>query len=80
MNINFAGGATAAGCFAGRNFLDAPRPRILLGVWEGLRAGWLGVAAAVALLWPQRSRAVELAAVLVLPAHHVMNDRVSPVY
>lgn len=32
--------ATLVGYFSGKNYLDAPAGRILLGVWEGLRSGW----------------------------------------
>lgn len=129
-------GATAGGYLAGRHFLDAPLSRILLGVWEGLRAGWFFVAAAIGLSWSRRSRfrsggavlaAITIALVvlglataqdysrsitmvlpvavlgacawvrstvpwrrsalgigtavaLLLPAHHVMNDKVNPIY
>jgi hypothetical protein len=133
-----ASGATASGYLAQRHYLDAPLGRILLGVWDGLRAGWIfgGVAvfligwggggarrpraalafaaAVVALaaiglataqdydrsmtmLWPAAVLGVLLAVrrswaplrltlrgaavvALLLPAHHVMNDRVNPIY
>ncbi|HWA10311.1 MAG TPA: tetratricopeptide repeat protein [Opitutaceae bacterium] len=127
-----AAGATVGGYLAGHDYLDAPPARLALGVWEGLRFGWLGVGAGVVLLWPQRGRALGLALAaatlaavglataqdysrsmtmllpaallgllllhrahshretvllaagaalaLLLPAHHVMNDRVNPIY
>jgi hypothetical protein len=127
-----AAGATAAGYFGGRAVLDAPAARIALGVWEGLRAGWVFVVAAVLALRPRPRPALALAltalllvaaglataqdysrsmtmllpvavlgallsrdlaarwrplalrlaagAALVLPAHHVMNDRVNPIF
>ncbi|PTX94589.1 tetratricopeptide repeat protein [Opitutus sp. ER46] len=125
-------GATVSGYFAGKNYLDAPFSRILLGVWDGLRAGWLFVIAAVLLLrrspthaallgagaivyvgiglataqdysrsmtmllplaalglivlfqenppWRGPALGVAAAAALLLPAHHVMNDAVNPIY
>ena len=129
-------GATPGGYFAGRHFLDAPLARLALGVWEGLRAGWFFVGAAVALLaarrirqvpagpalgaavallaalglataqdysrsmtmvlpaavlgaiawhrslyaWRHYALGVAAGAALLLPAHHVMNDRVNPIY
>lgn len=131
-----AAGATPGGYFAGRHFLSAPLPRILLGVWEGLRAGWVFVLAAIVLLRPRRifgvpwgavvggvtlllvflglataqdySRSITMVlpvaalgalllarstvtwrrptllaatgAALLLPAHHVMNDAVNPIF
>jgi len=129
-----APGATVSGYLAGRDFLAAPVPRIALGVWEGLRGGWLlllaglvalarhrprfhllaGASAGVALLAvglataQDYSRSVTMLlplavlgllhaayasapsltrllfftapAALVLPAHHVMNDRVDRIY
>lgn len=48
-------GATVAGYFADQDFLNAPAWRIALGVWEGLRTGWLFVAAAIVLLWRRRA-------------------------
>lgn len=124
--------ATVSGYLKGRDFLNAPLRRILLGVWEGLRAGWIFVAVAIFLLrrrpvqaialggltvvlaliglataqdysrsmtlllptavlglvlairerkpafsWILRAAAV---AALLLPAHHVMNDQVNPIY
>jgi hypothetical protein len=126
-------GATVGGYFHGKRYLDAPMPVLALGVWEGLRAGWFFVAAAVVLLWRRRRgagvflggavlaiaivglataqdysrsmtmvfpaavlgvlltaragvnwlpRGVRCGAViaLMLPAHHVMNDSVNPIY
>ena len=121
-------GATVAGYFEGKNYLDAPPSRIALGVWAGLRVGWIFVLLAVAtrrgqprftlvfcglllvvvglataqdysrsmtmllpvavlgLLLapaaPRRSTVLRLAAgaALLLPAHHVMNDAVRPVF
>ena len=127
-----AAGATPTGYLTGKHFLDAPLPRIALGIWEGLRAGWFLVLAALVTLWPQRPRALLLAVAslallfiglataqdysrsmtlllpvavlgllfavrsaplwlpralrlaaliaLLLPAHHVMNDRVNPIF
>ena len=127
-----AANATVAGYFSGKNYLDAPFGRILLGVWEGLRAGWVFVVAAIFLLrpWPLRAAILGVAVVLtvvlglataqdysrsmtmllpvavlgavlvvrarpprqrlllqgaaivalILPAHHVMNDRVNPIF
>jgi tetratricopeptide (TPR) repeat protein len=127
-----AAGATLGGYFDGKSFLDASASRLALGVWEGLRAAWLFVVAAVVLLRPRpaqalalgaatlgvvgiglataqdysrsmtivlpvavlglllagranapwRPRALRLAAVaaLVLPAHHVINNRVDPIF
>lgn len=132
LTTSSASGATVGGYFAGKNFLDAPFTRIVLGVWEGLRAGWLFVAGAVVLLWAQRPRGLVLAlttaallliglataqdysrsmtmlapvavlglllaiaaraawlprallvaapVALLVPAHHVMNDQVNPIY
>ena len=125
-------GATVGGYFSGKNFLDAPLPRIALGIWDGLRSAWWFVLLAVLALRPQPSRALALAlatlalliaglataqdysrsmtmllpvallglllaarhpsrsfpvalalaalAAVLLPAHHVMNDRVDPIY
>lgn len=127
-----APGATATGYLDGKHFLDAPLSRIALGVWEGLRTGWLLIIAGLVALWPQRPRALVLASAslallfiglataqdysrsmtmllpvavlgallalrhptswlpralrfaapiaLLLPAHHVMNDRVNPLF
>lgn len=127
-----ASGATVGGYLGARNYLDAPLARIALGIWEGLRAGWCFVVAAVVLLWPRRACALVLGAALlglmavglataqdysrsmtmllpaavlglllaheraagwfppllraaaavalVLPAHHVMNDAVNPIF
>lgn len=125
-------GASAAGYFGGHNFLNASAARILLGIWEGLRVGWLFVVAGLILLRPRPLPCTALAcivvitiaiglataqdysrsmtmiipaavlgafliherlparnqslftfgacAALLLPAHHVMNDRVNPIY
>lgn len=43
--------ATVTGYLGLRNYLDAPPARIVLGVWEGLRAGWFFVGAALVLAW-----------------------------
>lgn len=127
-----ATGATAGGYLAGKNFLDAPLARIALGVWDGLRAAWLPLVAAIVVLWSRRPQALALAFVtlallvaglataqdysrsmtmlfpvavlglllalrasapwlpralrlavpvaLLLPAHHVMNDRVNSIF
>jgi len=138
LGAQSAAGATASGYLSARSYLDAPPSRIALGVWEGLRAGWIFVGFAVALAGrafsPGRRRPVTLvlaaaiaalaglglataqdydrsmtmllpaaalgvllaaaerpdalrfwlrggaAVALLLPAHHVMNDRVNPVY
>jgi hypothetical protein len=126
-------GARVTGYLANLNFTDVSAGRIALGLWEGLRAGWFLVGAAVLGLWAtRRSEAVALAALtlvvavigvmtaqdfsrslmfvapaallgatlllrkagpslrplylgasaatLLLPAHHVMSDRVNPIY
>lgn len=134
-----ASGATLAGYLGGQDFLNAPLSRIALGVWDGLRAAWLWVGAAVFLLWRHghaalrpaawlltgvvlaivaaglataqdysrsmtmvlpvavlglllafrfaaqtrwlpRALPAAAAAALLLPAHHVMNDRVNPIF
>ncbi len=127
-----ATGATVSGYFAGKSYLDAPPERLLLGAWEGLRAGWVLIVVAVLLLrgWAVGAAAVGIAAVLMtalglataqdysrsmtlllplslwglllmgrerpkwrrpllagttaaallLPAHHVMQDAVNPIY
>lgn len=137
LSSETASGATITGYFSKHHFLDAPAPRILLGVWEGLRAGWwlvglgfvaimrsaeasklsvsllaaailgtaaLGLATAQdysrsmvmlvpavvygalsltsALTGPWRPTALATASALalLLPAHHVMNDAVTPLY
>lgn len=132
LSASSAANATVSGYFAGKNYLDAPLGRILLGVWNGLRGGWVFVVAAVYLLRRDPTRAavaaisaivmivaglataqdysrsmtmllplavagllclgetsgparrmllgVTAAAALLLPAHHVMNDRVNPIY
>ena len=60
------GGATVGGYLGSRNYLDAPFPRIALGVWEGLRAGWVFAFAAVFLLWEKRLRALVLGGALLV--------------
>jgi len=132
LSNHTSSGATVSGYLGSRDFLDAPLRRILLGVWEGLRAGWIFVVAAVILLrrrpvfslvlggvalclvigglataqdysrsmtmlLPAALLGIVLAAearpswlpcvlrvgvvlALLLPAHHVMNDRVNPIY
>lgn len=127
-----APGATLIGYLGDRNYLDAPPGRIVLGVWEGLRAGWLFVAMSLFAVRNQRPRLFALggalvvlvavglataqdysrsmtmlfpaavlglllarpsaagwwrvalrgsaATALILPAHHVMNDAVVPVF
>lgn len=132
LSAESAASATLTGYFAGKNYLDAPAGRILLGVWEGLRAGWILVIAAIVFLRrsPPRAALLGVAVVLMiavglataqdysrsmtmllpvavlgliwmrrlqpgvqvrmlgaaaatavlLPAHHVMNDAVNPIY
>ena len=127
-----AEGATLGSYLSGRNFLDAPLSRIALGVWEGLRAGWVFVFAAVVLAARVKPWAIAIASAsvvtaavglataqdygrstsmllpvavlgavlaararpswlrgglrasaviaLLLPAHHVMDDRVNPIF
>lgn len=60
-----AANATVAGYFS-KDYLGAPPGRILLGVWEGLRAGWIFVMAAVLLLRRHPGRAAVLGIVVVL--------------
>jgi hypothetical protein len=124
--------ATVAGYLHARNYLDAPFGRILHGIGQGLRLGWIAVIfalfasprrplaillAAVACLtlivglataqdysrsmtmllplavlggclsvaskhltWFLRGAPLFAAAALLLPAAHVMNDRVTPIY
>lgn len=124
--------ATLSSYFTGKNYLDAPLSRILLGAWEGLRAGWILIVAAILLMrrWPIGAALIGVAAVvmaalglataqdysrsmtmllpiavlallvlgherpawtrrllggataiaLLLPAHHVMQDAVNPIY
>jgi hypothetical protein len=123
-------GATIGGYFSGLENSGASAGRIALGIWEGLRVGWIAVGAAC--LWLARDRAVILAVMvvglvvvgigtaqdfsrammlvapaamlgavlaiervekfprwlpgvsaglsLVLPAHHVMSNRVNPIF
>lgn len=131
--LRSSAGATPGGYLAGLKLGDSLLPRVLFGWWEGLRAGWLFVGAAVLLLWRRdRGAAMGLAAgtvlvaaigvgtaqdfgralmlltpvavlgaiglvranavwprvalpacaaaTLLLPAHHVMSDRVTPIY
>lgn len=47
-------GATVAGYLAEQHFLDAPPVQIALGVWDGLRGGWLFVAVGLSALWSTR--------------------------
>ena len=127
-----AAGATAAGYLRGKDYFNAPLPRIALGLWDGLRAGWFFLGAALVLTWPRRLPALALLAAcvalivtglataqdysrsmtmllpvcvlglllalrgavawlplalrlaapaaLLLPAHHVMNDAVNPIF
>lgn len=128
-----AAGATVSGYLSGGDFLNAPWTRIFLGLWEGLRVGWIFVGVAVVLLLRRRpvhalalagltlalaviglataqdySRSMTMllpsavlglllaaqgrprefswmirvgaGAALLLPAHHVMNDQVNPIY
>jgi len=57
--------ATVAGYLGGLSLREVPWTRVLQGVWEGLRLSWFFVVAAVILSWPQRGRAVALAAMIV---------------
>jgi hypothetical protein len=57
-----AAGATVGGYFSGLENSGAGAGRMALGIWDGLRLGWLGVAAA--LLWLARERAILLGAVV----------------
>jgi hypothetical protein len=50
LHAKSATGATAAGYWAAQH-LEASFGRVLLGIWEGLRVGWLLVAAALWRLW-----------------------------
>ncbi len=60
-----AANATVAGYFA-RNYLDAPFSRMLLGIWEGLRTGWIFVVAAVWLLRSKPAQAAVLGVAVIL--------------
>lgn len=60
-----AANATVAGYFA-KNYLDAPLSRMLLGIWEGLRTGWIFVVAAVWLLRSKPAQATILAVGVIL--------------
>jgi hypothetical protein len=60
--------ATLLGYFAGRNYLDAPASRILLGIWDGLRAGWIFVMIAVLALRRAPLCAAALGIAIVLTA------------
>ncbi len=133
LGARSSGGATVQGYFANLHVLEAPVSRILLGLWEGLRAGWFFAGAAVFLLANRARRAalllglavvasagvglataqdfgrsmlllapaallglrlagetpgpglrralpIAVAATLLLPAHHVMSDRVNPIF
>jgi hypothetical protein len=132
LSASSAAGATVGPYLANLRVSDAPVSRFVLGVWEGLRIAWLGVAVAVIELFRRRpadgvvlgvvvvmivaiglgtaqdfGRAMMFVlpvaltgfaalaatpmrwprwapfaagAALVLPAHHVMSDRVLPVF
>ena len=54
--------ATIAGYMNTLQIMDTPWPRVLFGIWEGLRAAWLFVVLAVCLSWPKRGRALALLA------------------
>ncbi len=62
-----AAGATVGGYFAGLENSGAGAGRMVLGIWEGLRVGWIGVVAACFLL-PRAHAIVIGAAVIVLVA------------
>lgn len=59
-----AAGATVGGYLNGLDTSGATSGRIALGIWEGLRVGWLGVIAALLLL--ARERAILLGSVVVV--------------
>lgn len=130
LSSHSAAGARPETYLAGKDFLSAPLSRIALGLWEGLRAGWIFAVATIFLLprrlafvlgaatlitgglglataqdysrsltmllplvalgillaadsgkpWLPRVLGLATAAALLLPAHHVMNDRVDPIY
>ncbi len=61
-------GATVGGYLGSRDFLAASLPRIALGIWEGLRGGWVFVVAAVVLLWQRRAHALMLGMALLVLA------------
>lgn len=67
LGAHSAAGATVAGYFSGLENGGATWTRMAFGIWEGLRVGWLGVAAAVLLL-PRERGIVIGAAVVVLVA------------
>lgn len=123
-----AAGATVSGYFGGKDYLNAPLSRLALGVWEGLRGGWmfallallslrgppriylglaalalltvglataqdysrsltmifpvavLGILLTPATTWRPLLLRLTAGAALLLPAHHVMNDRVIPIF
>lgn len=57
--------ATVGGYLGTLDVLHAPWSRTILGVWEGLRAGWVLVAFALALAWRNKGQALALGAGLV---------------
>jgi hypothetical protein len=62
------GNAAPSTYLQGLHLAGTPPGRIALGVWEGLRAGWAFVVAAVALSWTTRLRAIALAGAAVAVA------------
>lgn len=63
-----ASGATISGYLATRDYLAAPPTRIALGIWDGLRSGWIFVAAALFAVRNQRPRALWLGGTLIATA------------
>jgi hypothetical protein len=54
---------TTVGYFSKGFVYDVPAGRLLLGFWQGLRAGWIMVAAFFVLAWPNRRNPWRLAAI-----------------
>ena len=61
-----AAGATVGGYFEGKNYLDAPLSRIALGIWDGLRVGWIFVILAVVALRGQSRITLTFCCVLLI--------------
>ncbi len=71
VRLGVLGGKSAAGATVGGylNALEtsgATGPRIAWGIWEGLRIGWLGVAAALLLLGRERAVLIGVAVVVLV--------------